>query len=340
MKKQLIVIVSLLLLKYGVAQDIHLSQFYTSEHLLNPAKVGDFEGDYRIIGNYRNQWRQINTDPLNTYVLSFDKAFRYYSHEIDGGILLARDEFTGFNTLTQKVLLSAGYAYILKGHKLRIGIQPGMVFKSTDLNKQTFPSQWNYNPGPDQVGFFDPSMDRQENTITASQSYFDLNMGVQWSKRIGKFEFKSGFAMNHINKPKDTFFATQIERLKSRQVFHSEVNYYLTNAITIQPKMLWMWTAKANELVFGSNVKLGTGLKAIPGVFAGAFYRHGANRNIDAIIPIAGFSYKRFDFGFSYDVNVSELSDNVKRRKTFELSVIYTGASSKPTYMALPCDRY
>jgi type IX secretion system PorP/SprF family membrane protein len=339
MKKVLLIILSLVALK-SIAQDIHLSQFYTSDHLLNPAKVGDFNGDYRFIGNYRNQWRQINTDPLNTYVLSFDKAFHYYSHEIDAGILFARDEFTGFSTLTNKVLLSLGYGYILDGHKLRIGFQPGMVFKSTDLSKQTFPSQWNYNPGPNQTGFFDPSMDKQESTINQSQSYFDLNLGVQWSKRIKKIEPKCGFAINHINKPKDTFFATQIERLKTRQVFHSEINYFVTNSITIQPKILWMWTTKANELVLGSNFKFGTGLKKLPGVFAGAYFRHGANRNVDALIPVAGFTYKRFDLGFSYDVNISELSANVNRRRTFEFSIIYTGFSSKPTYMALPCDRY
>ena len=28
------------------AQDIHLSQFYASDHLLNPSKMGDFEGDF------------------------------------------------------------------------------------------------------------------------------------------------------------------------------------------------------------------------------------------------------------------------------------------------------
>ena len=39
------------------AQDIHLSQFYTQDHLLNPARVGDHTGDYRISVNYRNQWR-------------------------------------------------------------------------------------------------------------------------------------------------------------------------------------------------------------------------------------------------------------------------------------------
>lgn len=326
---------------FSIAQDIHLSQFYTSDHLLNPAKVGDFNGDYRFIGNYRNQWRQINSDPINTYIVSFDKAFHYYSHEVDAGILVAHDEFTGFNTLTTKVMLSLGYGRVIKGHKLRFGIQPGMVFRSTNLSKQTFPDQWNYNPGgANQVGFFDPSLPNQESAIKPSENYFDLNVGAQWSKRYGKMEPKCGFALDHLTRPKDSYFTTTAQKLAMRKVFHSELNYYVSNKITIQPKLLWMWTTKANDMVFGSNLKYNIANKTIPSVFVGTYYRHGVYRNVDAVIPVAGFSYKRFDFGFSYDVNVSTLSKNVQRPKTFEFSLIYTGASSQSKYIALPCDRY
>ena len=43
-----------------VAQDIHLSQFYETPILRNPALIGLFNGDYRIQAVYRNQW---NYDP-------------------------------------------------------------------------------------------------------------------------------------------------------------------------------------------------------------------------------------------------------------------------------------
>jgi type IX secretion system PorP/SprF family membrane protein len=341
MKNFLVIIFTVLIFSStSVAQDIHLSQFYTADHLLNPAKVGDYDGDYRFIGNYRNQWRQINQDPLNTYIASFDKAFHYYSHEIDGGILVAHDEFTGFNTLTTKVLLTGGYGYLLKGHKLRGGIQAGMVFNSTDLSKQTFPEQWNYYPGGSQTGLFDPNLPTNETTLNRSQNYFDLNLGVQWSKRFNKIESKSGFALNHLNRPKDSYFSSAVERLRMRKVFHAEVNFYLNSKITLQPKLLWMWTSNANNMVFGGNLRYATKYKMLPAVFAGAFYRSGANRNTDALVPVVGFSYKRFDLGFSYDVNASSLSEGVKRARTFEFSIIYTGASSKPKFIALPCDRY
>jgi type IX secretion system PorP/SprF family membrane protein len=350
MKKIIVTIfVSFFFVPVVVAQDVHLSQFYTSDHLLNPAKVGDYEGDYRFIGNYRNQWRQIpqqtpqstidntssSNSPLNTYVVSFDRAFHYYSHDIDGGILVLRDQFTGFNTVTTKILLTAGYGYLLKGHKLRVGLQGGLVSNSTDLSLQTFPNQWDY-----QNGIFNQKISAQENTLNRSQKYFDMNIGVQWSKRFKKLEPKTGFALDHVNRPKDTYFSTTAERLRMLKVFHAELNYFINNKLTLQPKLLWMWTDNANDMVFGSNLKYNTNNKIIPSVFVGALYRSGADRNTDALIPVAGFSYKRFDLGFSYDVNVSTLSAGTTRARTFEFSIIYTGASSKPKFIALPCDRY
>jgi type IX secretion system PorP/SprF family membrane protein len=316
------------------AQDIHLSQFYASDHLLNPAKVGDFEGDYRAIGNYRNQWREIS-DPLSTYIASFDKAFHYYSHEMDAGIMFARDEFTGFNQVTTKIQLSAGYGYNYKGHTFRVGLQPGMVFRKTDLSKQTFPVQWDY---PD--GSFNQSISNQETTISQSQNFFDLNIGFQWNKKFGKLEPRIGFALNHINRPKDTYFDDYTERLRSRKVFHAEVDYLLSDKITIQPKWLWMWTTNANDMVLGTNIRYKLPNKTITSIFAGVYYRHGIKRTLDAAIPVVGCRFKKIDLGFSYDINVSSLSDNVKRRSSFEVSLIYTAPSLKPKFTALPCDRY
>ena len=50
----------------GMAQDIHFSQFYFSPLNLNPAATGIFDGDYRIAGNHRQQWRSVTT-PYTTF---------------------------------------------------------------------------------------------------------------------------------------------------------------------------------------------------------------------------------------------------------------------------------
>lgn len=316
------------------AQDIHLSQFYNSNLLLNPAKTGDFDGDFRFTGNYRNQWREIS-NPINTYIAAFDKGFNYYSQTIDAGILVARDEFSGFGSVTTKILLSLAYEYEFREHKFRIGIQPGVVFKKTDLKSQTFPTQWDFN-----TGTFDENTSNLESNIDPSHAFFDLNLGFQWSKKFEKIAPKVGFSINHINRPKDTYFATFTERLRARKVFHTELNWKLNEKLTLEPQLLFMWTTKANDMVLGTNLRHAVKNKKLTSFYYGAHYRHGIKRTLDAVIPTVGLKYKSFDLGFSYDINVSSLSENVKRKTSFEFSIIYIAASSKAKYRTLPCDRY
>lgn len=45
--------------EYAYAQDIHLSQFFNTPWLQNPALAGVFTGDVRIRAVYRNQWQSV-----------------------------------------------------------------------------------------------------------------------------------------------------------------------------------------------------------------------------------------------------------------------------------------
>ncbi|HET6226598.1 MAG TPA: PorP/SprF family type IX secretion system membrane protein, partial [Bacteroidia bacterium] len=246
-----------------------------------------------------------------------------------------RDEFTGFNLSTTKILLSGAYGYTTEnGHNFRVGIQPGLVFRQSNLSGQTFPSQWDYDQGE----FSKPQ--NNENSINPNITEFDLDLGVQWAKTFGKSTAKIGFAANHLNMPKDSYFNQFKDRLRIRKVAHAQLDFKANEKITLQPKLMWMWTAKANDMVFGTNVNYKLPNKTITSITLGAYYRHGAVRNIDAAFPFLGLSIKKFDLGFSYDVNISTLSTDVKRRSSFEVSIIYTGASSKPKIKTLPCDRY
>lgn len=317
------------------AQDLHLSQFYTSDQFLNPAMMGAHDGDWRVIANYRNQWRQINGAPLSTGMLSFDKAFHYYSKEINAGIFYARDQFSGFQTITNKIFLTGAYGFDWLSSHWRGGIQAGLVTNSTDLSTQTFPTQWDYPNGQ-----FDQTIYNGEDNIRASQMYLDVNLGATWTKKFNKTKLISGLSVNHLNRPKDTYFSQVAERRKMRGVFHTMAEIPLNDSYQLEPKVMWMWTTKANDYLFGSNIRYKTQNKIIPSIYAGIFYRHGIKRTFDAVYPVVGLVYKNFDFGVSYDVNVSALSKGIKRVKTIEFSLIYTAPSNKVKYKIIPCDRY
>src|SRR5829696_5002941 len=57
----------------AAAQDPNFSQFFASPLTLNPALTGKFDGQYRVAGNYRNQWPTIN-NAYTTATVSFDAS--------------------------------------------------------------------------------------------------------------------------------------------------------------------------------------------------------------------------------------------------------------------------
>ncbi|MBU2020345.1 MAG: PorP/SprF family type IX secretion system membrane protein [Bacteroidetes bacterium] len=317
------------------AQDVHLSQFYTADQLLNPARMGAHGSDLRFSGNYRNQWKQVNSLPLTTYVVSGDKLLHFGKEDVNVGATVVRDQFSGYKTITNKLLLTGSYGYKWLGNQFRGGIQFGLVTNSTDLSLQTFPNQWNYPNGS-----FDKDIPNGEQNIRPSQNYLDINSGVTWSRLFGEIKVESGLGFNHINRPKDTYFNTAFEKRKIRGVFHTTASIPVTPFWTLEPKMQWMWTTKANDFLFGSLGRYKTTDPLFTAVFAGLMYRHGVNRTFDAVYPVVGIVFKEFEIGLSYDFNVSTLSDGVKRLKSAEVSIIYTMAPSTVKYKILPCDRY
>lgn len=334
-KKLIVFLFVLLAIPSVFSQDIHLSQFYASDHFLNPGYMGAHKGDMRIIANYRNQWKQIDNFPLTTMAAAVDKTLHYYNQDFSVGLAAANDQFSGFKTVTNKFFLTGSYAKEFFNSEWRLGLQTGIVTNSTDLAVQTFPNQWDYPNGQ-----FDPGIPNGEINIRPSQMYVDVNTGLTWSKKIGGITVLSGLAFNHINRPKDTYFNQVAERRKIRGVFHTMVSIPVGTSFQIEPKNLWMWTTKANDFLLGSNVRYLTGLTSIRSIYSGLFYRHGINRTFDAVYPVLGLVYKEFDFGLSYDFNLSSLSAGIKRPKSVEFSLIYTLPSSKVQYKIIPCDRY
>ena len=72
----LLLLISLSNISFG--QDIHWSQFNDNPIFQNPGNTGQFNGDIRFIGNYRDQWRSV-TVPFSTISISVDS--KLYNHK-------------------------------------------------------------------------------------------------------------------------------------------------------------------------------------------------------------------------------------------------------------------
>lgn len=312
------------------SQDVHLTQYYTSNLALNPAYTGNYDGDIKLTANIRSQWGQVQS-PIRTNMLSIEKKIHRFPDEIGLGLLLVNDMVTAYYLKTNKVLISGSYQKNIHQNIFRLGIQGGFVFRSIDLNGQSFPDQWNY-----QMGEFDKNAASGQASLLNSHTYPSINAGTGWMRRFGKTKVAAGYSIFNLTHPDDNFIPDG-RGLPFRHVFNSSVICRLTEKISLIPQAQYMYTAKATDLILGANAN--TRVTRDISLLGGAAYRR-SQINSDALMAIIGGSYKRFQVGFSMDFNVSELSNDARTKTAWEVSLIYITPGSIPGKVTLPCDRY
>jgi type IX secretion system PorP/SprF family membrane protein len=315
-------------------QDIHFSQYYLSPLSLNPANTGNYSGDYRFFGNYRSQWRGIEK-AYNTFSAGGDMNFYPYNINLSGGLIFINDR-SGANLNVNKILPSGAYHKNFRLLKLHFGIQPGIVIKSVDFYRNSFPDQLNWGTGK-----FDPSLPNNEVNVQPRFTYLDLNAGVGVSRRFGNLEPEVGFALFHINQPKESFLGRK-PLLKMRQAFNSTVSYSVTPVIIARAHTLYGYTSEVSDWVTGLNLEyvLTRNSFYANSVFGGMMWRSGFKRNPDAAIATIGINYMNYTVGFSFDVTSSQLKTAVDSKGAYELAFIYKAKNTHLTRKAIPCERY
>ena len=317
------------------AQDVHFSQYYFSPLSLNPANTGNFNGDYRLFANYRSQWRALDKG-YNTYSGGGDMNFYPKNVQIGAGLILINDLSAQYLSVT-KILPSVAGHLKIAGFKIHGGLQPGVVIKSIDFYKHSFPNQLNW-----ETGSFDRNLPNFETNVGQRFVYFDLNAGAAVSRKLGRFEPGLGFAMFHLNKPRESFVGNNKNKLPVRQAYNLSLNYDLTRSIILKLHSLYGATTKANDWVTGLNVEYVLNKDAFftNSVFAGFMWRDGFKSNFDAGIATIGLNYSHYTIGFSYDVTRSELRTSVDSKGAYEIAIIYRAKSTRLSKKSIPCERY
>ena len=97
------------LFKFGIAQDIHFSQYNLSPLNLNPSLTGAFQGDLRFIGNHRNQWSSVS-NPYATFGFSFEKK-KLFKLPISFGFQINQDRAGDSKLNTFQINPSVSYNF-------------------------------------------------------------------------------------------------------------------------------------------------------------------------------------------------------------------------------------
>lgn len=303
------------------AQDIHWSQFNDIPLFQNPGHAGNFDGDYRFVGNYRNQWRSV-TVPFSTFSLSADTRLynnkniglgMLFFHDVDGDGKLRTTEFQG----NASFLIKATSDSV---HTLRPGINIGLNHRQVNWDAFYFDNQFN---GVN----FDPSLPTMENFQTDRKTNLSVGAGIVHEYFLDKRKkLVSGIGFYNLNRPNQGFYSTVIQR-DIRFNFFTRASYKLDVDWDILPSINLSLQGKYRELILGSQVKyyLVNTAKSYRALYGGLWLR-----NKDAAYISLGMDYQDWFVGISYDVNFSKLIPASNLRGGYEIAVRYILNHFKP----------
>ena len=313
MKRILTAIVFLLSVS-AFAQDAHFSQYFSSALYTNPALTGQINGNFRVGGNYRTQW--------NAFGDAFTSASVSADTRLDNGFgvgVAVTDLITGdVNYSNVNFVLSGSYdlaARTKSTNHLVFGLQLGFINRSINDGNVTVPDQ--YVPG---FGKVNPV---NEDFASLNSTTPDANFGVLWfnGKSALKFTPFAGAAIFHLIPVDDSF--NQDEKLPMRFQVHGGVRYRTSSAIDITPHASIMYQGGAYNGLIGANVSYGL-IDTKVRLEGGLAYRLN-----DAIVPYVGVIYEDFQFGASFDTNLSSLSNIGRTKSSLEFSLIYINRANK-----------
>jgi len=306
------------------AQDIHYSQFNHAPILLNPAQTGIFDGEKRIMANYRAQW---NTVPVGYRTFSgvFDtKAFK----QEDGnsffglGALFNYDEAGDSQLGTADLGILGSYSHkIFKKHWLTAGVQlkgSSRRFKTEDLRTD---NQWT-------GGEYDANRSIGESFANQSIIYGDISAGINWryKKDNSRTTMDFGLAMHHINQPNKSFLDDVDEKLANRRTWYGLLSFQATQVLDVVFNMTGNYQTPYIEHLVGVGGRLHLSQKKTKelSMLLGVNYRFndGLGRD-DAIFPTVVVEYQSWRVGISYDVDISEFNQGTTGNGGPEISLQY-----------------
>lgn len=311
-----------------VAQDIHMSHIHAGPLLYNPAMTGLFNADMRLIANYKSQWKSIGTDYNTCYASAEVKTRRLFrsTSAMGFGVEIFSDKAGDLDYSQQGAQLNFSGIKLMDGYNGKKlfsgGFKAGYVANSFD---------------PTKIIAFDEETELQGNA-TNNTGYFDLSAGLAWMHELNNEEnsYYLGISMSHINKPEITYNLGGSDavgnELYRKIILHAGGHFTLKDKVTVQPTFLFMDQGPNREITFGSfisyNVKDQSKRSRNESSFSlqiGGWVRSYWEtdvRGVDAIILAAKANIANTSFTFSYDMNISSLTQATIGRGGPELSVI------------------
>lgn len=313
------------------AQDMHFTQFFSSQLYLNPAFTGA-DVCSRVTGTYRNQWPGVSK-AYRSYLFSFDHYLQ--SQNLGVGLLFGSDVAGSGDLKTTIINPSIAYELVLtKKIIMRVGFQPGLGIRSINYDKLVFGDQ--IARGGNVATIEDPSI---------TKAYFDINSGVLLYTQ----KYWIGASFFHLNKPNQSMLPDGESFLPVKYSAHGGYKYSINEEEKDEFKIKsasfvfnYRGQRKFDQLdvgIYYTQYVFNVGLwyRGIPLFKA---YKDGYSNN-DAVAFIVGVKADRFNIGYSYDITISMLTNATMG--AHEVCVAYQFCKlkkKKKKRLLVPCPKF
>lgn len=317
------------------AQDLHYSQFYNSPLNVNPALTGIFNGDKRITGSLRDQWRFVPV-PWFTFSGAYDmKIYPDNSEKSFWGLGVnfnydrQGDSRINLSTLN----ISGSYNYLLnKSNVLTGGLLLGYSTRGFSPADLTWDKQWTGDT-------FDPGLGSGEAFDGTRVSFLETAAGVnyRWQK-TNRTKVDLGVGLFHLIEPSVSYYDGDTEKLPRRLNFMALGNFQILDAIDIQVHGLHQRQEEYDETIIGALGKfyVNQARGKETQVHVGFGYRTSGS-----LIPTFAVEYKSIYASFSYDADVTDFNDlGESNRGGPEFHVRYIITNVKPMNKFKVCPIY
>ena len=315
--KNLLFVILPLTCSISLSQDIHFTQFYNAPTLLNPAKTGHFDEDYRFALNHRTQWKSV-TVPYRTNAFTVDGKTMTdkvkNGNAVGIGIFVFSDQ-SGDGQLTElRFMMSGGFTKNLnkkKTQKISIGTHVGVYQKTFNPDALYFESQF-------ENGDFNTDINSNEDFTRIKILRPDIHSGIDYQNNQDDYKFNTGVSFNHILKT-NTSLINGIDPLSLRTNFYSVLRINMGSGVFIGPDILYTYQNKAREFLIGGTVEY-----PLESVFEkpSTLYSSLQMRYQDAYSIVGGIQYEKWTLSLSYDFNISQLRVVSDARGGFEIALI------------------
>jgi len=285
-------------------QDFHYSQFYNAPLSVNPALTGIFNGDERITGSIRDQWRAIPV-PWFNFSVGYDRKFypkRNKKGFFGAGAFFNYDIQGESHLQLANLNLAGSYTRLINSRNLiTIGALIGYASRGFNQQDLTWDKFWD----PDRF-IVDPGLGSGENFDLDRFGFIETSLGLnyRWQKSA-RTKLDLGIGGFHLTRPKARFITAETQKLPIRLSLYGIYSRELTNKLDLQVDGLYQRQQTYNEWLVGAylNFYLNQSRGKEFQFRAGLGYR-----SRSAIYPKIGIEFKNIFIAGSYDIYLNDLA--------------------------------